>query len=515
MNFEQEFNSHFGEKYANLHLKEVVVKKREGVCTITFLYPSTEQELSEQQKREIIDWITEVLHLEKIDIKVKFMRVYVEEKLILKALQTFFDKKYKLIVTYITTECFKIKITPIDVLVDIEVSPRMLNFFEEHKIQSELAKFLKDNFLMEFVVNLVPSEKIVDEVDIDNVEMKTSYKPVQRYNVEVVKDIVGKDIMPKPEYLSFIKQPKASVIVAGFLKKIERKDFIRKSGKYAGQPKAYYNFQIQDEKGKLDCIYFSSKTNEAVMDSLEETMYLLLHGDVRVNQLNKLCLYVDKIALANKLEKEIEQKKETKKYQDGPVVEIEKLMALSQDSMFEQQVKYNDNIMGKTIVVFDIETTGLDTENDQIIELGAVKVENGNIIEKFSTFVKPTKQIPYEVVDLTGITPEMVEDAPPIELVIKDFYEFTKDCTLCGHNLIGFDIKFIRREAENLGISFDNPTIDTLNLARTSHLKITRFNLGAVVKALGLTLEGAHRAWNDAYATAQVLLKLSEKNRKN
>lgn len=513
MNFEQEFNSAFGDKYANLQLKEVVVKKREGVCTITFLYPSTSEELSDKDKKEIVDWLTGALQLEKVDIKVKFMKVFLESRLILKAIHTFFDKKYKIVTTYLSDENFKIDITPIDVLVNIELSSRMTTFFAEHKISGELAKYLKENFLVDFVINLTEKSEIIDEVDIENVQMKTAYKPVQRYNVEIVKEVIGKDITPKPEYLSFIKQPKNSVIVAGFISKVERKDFIRKTGKYAGQSKAFYNFQISDEKGKIDCVYFCPKRNEADMDALEEYMYVLLHGDVRLNQLNRLCLYVDKLALASKIEKEeIVEKKPA--FSDGPVVQIEKLTALSQDSMFEQKGKYTDRVMGKTIVVFDIETTGLDSETDQIIELGAVKVEDGNIIEKFSTFVKPTKQIPYEVVDLTGITPEMVENAPPIELVIKEFYEFAKGCTLCGHNLIGFDIKFIRREAENVGLVFENPTIDTLNLARTSRLKITRFNLGTVVKALGLTLEGAHRAWNDAYATAQVLLKLSEKNLK-
>ena len=180
--------------------------------------------------------------------------------------------------------------------------------------------------------------------------------------------------------------------------------------------------------------------------------------------------------------------------------------------MFKLKDKYNAKIMGKQIVVFDIETTGLDPATDQIIELGAVKIENGNIVEKFSTFVKPTVKIPFEVSQLTGITQDMVEDAPPIEYVIKDFYDFTRDCTLSGHNVINFDIKFIKREGENYGYDFDNPLIDTLNEARVARLKTSRFNLGTITKLLGISLEGAHRAWNDAFATAQVLLKLNEMN---
>lgn len=509
MEFQEEFYASFGNRFDNLQLKDVVVKKREGICTITFLYPSTVKEMTDEEKQEIVAWIRGNLALEKIDLKVKFMRVFVEEKLILKALQNFFEKRYKLVTSYVGLENFSVKITNIDVIVDIQLTARMIDFFAEHRIVAELSKFLKTNFLVEFTINLIENKQLVDEVDIENVQMKTTYRLPQRYSVEVVKDLVGVGITPKPEYLSFITGPKEAVIVAGFIKRIERKDYIAKKGRYAGEQKTYFSFQIADGKGKMDCMYFSSKRNVAVMDELEEADFVLVHGDVRLNQQNKLCLYADKLALATFVERE-ETPTTVNEAPTGPVVEIEKLTALEQDSMFELQDKYNAKITGKTIVVFDIETTGLDPETDQIIELGAVKIENGNIIEKFSTFVKPTKKIPYEVVELTGISEDMVADAPPIELVMKDFYEFTRGCTISGHNVIGFDIKFIRREAENLGLEFDNPLIDTMNEARVARLKITRFNLGAVTKALGITLEGAHRAWNDAYATAQVLLKLNE-----
>ena len=223
----------------------------------------------------------------------------------------------------------------------------------------------------------------------------------------------------------------------------------------------------------------------------------------------KFTLYIDKLALASEVEKkEVEEKKQVKE------VEIERLGALEQDNMFGDVEKYNRKIMDHNIVVFDVETTGLNPEVDQIIELGAVKIERGNIVEKFSTFVKPTIEIPYEVTELTHITNEMVDDAPDIEDVIRQFYDFSKDCVLCGHNVINFDIKFIRRFGSYINLEFNNDLIDTMNEARVSRLKISRFNLGTVAKALGIELKGAHRAWNDAFATAQVLLKLNELGRK-
>jgi len=514
MDFQEEFNLAFGEKYKNISLKDVLIKQRTKTCVVTFLYPATDKELTSQQKQEITDWLSNTLSLEKMDLKVKFMRAFLEERLILNALQEFFENKYKILGSYLSKDKFHIDISNIDVGLKIDLSKKMIQFFEEHKIVAELQAYLNAAFLTEFSITLNEIE-INDDVDIESVEIKTSYRPQRRYKVEIVKEVVGKNITPQPEYLSYIKAPKEAVIVAGFIKKIERKDYVAKKGQFEGQQRTFFVFEIEDEKnGKIECVHFVAKRNLQVVEALEEAMFVLLHGDVRLNQLGKLCLYVDKIALASTVEQDDDPDTLNLKTWEGPVVKTERLAALEQDNMFGKVEKYNQKIMGKTIVVFDLETTGLDPEIDQIIELGAVKIEDGNIVEKFSTFVKPTVPIPFEVVRLTGIDEQMVENAPPVELVIKEFYEWTKGATLSGHNIIGFDLKFVKREGGNVGLDFDNPVIDTLTEARQARLNTTVYKLGTIAKLLGISLEGAHRAWNDAYATAQVLLKLNELNRK-
>lgn len=528
MNFGQEFRLSFGERFPLLQLKNVVVKKNENVLYVNFLYPSEAKELSFDEKKEISDWLIEKLDLQQLKVRTKFQRVFVEEKLILKAICAFFENKYKLVTTYVCEENFKITITQIDVLVEIELSSRMTQYMSQHKIANELAKFLKDNFLIEFVVSLKENAQLLDEVDIENVEIKATYKTTKRFKVEVLQQVAGtkfssadwdankqlvsdgfvENQILKPEFLSNIRSPKSAVYVAGFLKKIERKEFIQKKGKSAGKERTFFSFTLDDGKGKMDGIYFCPSGYVSNMDKLEEAMFVVVQGDVNVNQkTGNLQLLANKIALANPIQ-EIEEEKP--KVFDECVVLPEKLQATQQDSMFEIKNKYNAKIMGRRIVVFDIETTGLDDSSDQIIELGAVKIENGSIIEKFSTFVKPTKKIPYEVTNLTGITNEMVANAPPIQPVIRDFYNFTRGCVLSGHNVINFDIKFIKREGKTLDLDFDNDLIDTMNEARVARLKISRFNLATVTKALGISLEGAHRAWNDAFATAQVLLKLNQ-----
>ncbi len=508
MNFEQEFSKKFGDRFPNLYLKNVVVSG--DTCTVTFLYPSADETLTDAEKEEITKFVEEKLGLVNLKLKVKFMKAYVEEKLIRKELSIILEDKFKLLNTYIHDEDIKVEITNIDCTITFDVSPRLSQFFADNKVSSYLAKLLKDNFLMNFNINLNVLADKIDEVDLDDIKVKTPSYKTQRYDVLVIKDVIGKDIPPKPEYISNIQYPKSAVILAGYISDLERKDFVIKKGARAGQQKAYYKFNLIDRKGRMECIYFCPKKNERDMDALEENMFLLLHGDVRLGLNGKLTLYVDKLALAS----ETEQKEEIQAPTEAREIEIERLGALEQDSMFGAVEKYNHKIMDNNIVVFDVETTGLNPETDQIIELGAVKIEKGNIVEKFSTFVKPTIEIPYEVTELTHITNEMVEDAPDIEDVIRQFYDFSKDCVLCGHNIINFDIKFIRRFGSLQNLNFDNNIIDTMNEARVSRLKISRFNLGTVTKALGIELKGAHRAWNDAFATAQVLLKLNEIGRK-
>ena len=160
-----------------------------------------------------------------------------------------------------------------------------------------------------------------------------------------------------------------------------------------------------------------------------------------------------------------------------------------------------------TFVVFDIETTGLSKETESITEIGAVKVVDGKIIDRFSTFVNPERPIPTEITKLTGITNEMVADAPVITEILPKFLEFCQDAVLVAHNA-NFDTGFIRLNAERkCGIEVKNTVLDTLELARALLPELKKHKLDIVCEQLGVSLEGHHRAVNDAEATAEVFLK--------
>lgn len=163
----------------------------------------------------------------------------------------------------------------------------------------------------------------------------------------------------------------------------------------------------------------------------------------------------------------------------------------------------------ETFVVFDIETTGFSPRTDEITEIGAVKIKDGVIIDRFSQLINPNRPIPEEVQKLTGITPALISEEPTIDTVIIDFYNFCKDCVLVAHNA-SFDTRFIRRDMHKYNFNYDFKVIDTLDLARAVVPDMKRFNLGALSKKFGVSLVNAHRAVNDAEATALVFIKLMD-----
>ena len=157
-------------------------------------------------------------------------------------------------------------------------------------------------------------------------------------------------------------------------------------------------------------------------------------------------------------------------------------------------------------VVFDIETTGLSAEKNKIIEIGAVKVIDGKIVEKFSQFVNPKVPIPFEIEQLTSIKDEMVMDAPTIEEVLPRFMEFCKDAVMVAHNA-DFDMSFIKKNCDLQNITYDFTIADTVALARFLMPQLNRYKLDTIAKALNVSLENHHRAVDDAGCTAEIFVK--------
>lgn len=165
----------------------------------------------------------------------------------------------------------------------------------------------------------------------------------------------------------------------------------------------------------------------------------------------------------------------------------------------------NQNLDSR-FVVFDIETTGFSAVNDRIIEIGAVKVDGGQIVDRYSTFVNPERPIPFEIEKLTGIHDGMVESADVIEDILPKFMEFCQDCIMVAHNA-EFDMSFIRENCRRQGLERKFTVVDTLAMARSMLPDLKNYKLDTVVEAVGGNLENHHRAVEDAESTADIFVK--------
>ena len=498
-------------KFPFLKTLSISYNKKALTCVISFLFPQTLNEISSNQKQIIYDILNNELHL-NAKLILKFRKSYLDEELIHSKIMEFFKKNYSSLFSVIESEDISITIQGQFVDVLLKISSNYLNSFDKNNLLMELNEFLLKNFWAQFSFHFDEGRVL----NIEEIEKKVNYEKekkvedirfVPRYKVYDVSKIIGQEITPEPEFLQNINQPKTSVILAGKIENLNEFKYIRQK-KGQDVEKTYFKFVLREKTGaKINCIYFCSKSNYDKFKKLVDGDEIVVVADISKDY-KSLIGKVKSISLCQLPEKLSFNKVEN--VRQFACIKPEKIVTTSQKNLFTKDIKYDDNITKNTFVVFDVETTGLEVENSEIIEIGAVKIINGVLAEKFQTLVKPKQKINYLITDITGITNQMVENSPPIEHVIKDFYMFTKNCILSGYN-VGFDMKFISKSGEEVGLIFDNEVQDVMALVRQK-VRVGNYKLSTVVKALNIQLTDAHRAYNDAYATAKVLLKLSEIN---
>ena len=172
-----------------------------------------------------------------------------------------------------------------------------------------------------------------------------------------------------------------------------------------------------------------------------------------------------------------------------------------------------DQSFADEIVCFDIETTGLKVEREAITEIGAVVLKNGEITERFQTFVNPNRRLTPEIIGLTGITDAMLADAPPLKEALTAFLQFVNGRPLAAHNA-EFDISFIRAGCRRVGLDFDPTYVDSLILAQNLLPELNKYKLDIVAEHLDLPAFNHHRASDDAAMVGYMLIPFFEKMQK-
>lgn len=194
---------------------------------------------------------------------------------------------------------------------------------------------------------------------------------------------------------------------------------------------------------------------------------------------------------------------------DEPFKVIYGVEAYFVDDLKEMVIHSHNQSLQESYVVFDIETTGFSPKHNRIIEIGAVKVVEGKIVDQFSEFVNPQVPIPYQIEKLTGINDRMVMEAETIDVILPRFLEFCEGSVMVAHNA-DFDMSFIFSNAEQLGYVINPTILDTVAMARVLMPQLGNYKLNNVAKHLGVNLENHHRAVDDATCTGEIFVKFIE-----
>lgn len=369
-----------------------------------------------------------------------------------------------------------------------------------------------------------------------------------------IKPFYGRSIRGKIEPISTIVADTGRIVVWGDIFDIEKK--VTKSG-----DKNIFVIDITDYSGSTSVKVFGTIKDTAILDNLKKGDTVVVQGDVEYDRYaGELMLIARSIGTANKVkvvdkaeEKRVELHLHTNMSQMDAVTSAGDLVKRAADwghpavaitdhgvaQAFPDAMKAADKInkdgekikviygteayfmddlvesvSGKseepldgTFICFDIETTGLSANRYKITEIGAVKVENGQITDSFSTFANPGMPIPAKITELTGITDAMVKDAPSQSEAVSAFLEFAGDNVLVAHNA-PFDTSFIRKACENMNREYNYTSIDTVAISRAILTDIKNCKLDTVAKYLRLGDFNHHRATDDAEMLARIFINL-------
>ena len=363
---------------------------------------------------------------------------------------------------------------------------------------NKLNEYLSRKFCSDFAGSTDVKE-VEESVSLLSEEVYESELQKIEHRTIKVKDVVVIDDENMGDIALYIEDAlSGNVTVCGKVTDIVEKE--TKNGK------PFLVIHIDDTTGKTSGVYFSKKNTYHKIKEIAVGDAIIARGTIGEYNGRTSFTYekINRCTFPSDFVKKDKYKKSAPKEYKLIFPEPAKMVKVK--SVFELDEILPEEVTKDTFVVFDIETTGKEVMSSGITEIGAVKLVDGKVVEQFTTLVKPDYRISEEITALTGITEEMVKDAPKISSVIPDFMKFIEGATLIAHNA-EFDVKFIKRYAGAEEYEIKNKVIDTLELSRALLPQLKHHKLNIVADHFGIIFHH-HRALSDAYATAEVFIEL-------
>jgi len=521
--FFEEFTKATEGKYPMLKLCGAKYIRSKNLLNVNFIISAFEiQQFSDEQKADVLNAVQSLFP--GIDVAVSYTRTYADIAVVKNKILEFLNKNNQMLFRSINDENTVLNIS--DDLIDItfKLDTPIYKMFETGTLCEDMADFLDKSFNQTISIG---AEECISELQDDDFEFITSGSAVADVSgLRLIRIDVGEKAMSRskvdgvsqmPGYIADVKSEAKNCVLCGKISNISKRFYNNKKynpdDKKSGPEKLpMIKFMIDDSNGKMDCTCFPRQDDADDLETmLNTTPEVVCTGDIsRYNGALSMtasavfACSIDYNSINTSVGKPVPS--------HYNFVYPQNYVSMSQQSLIDDGAdKISEYLIGKTYVIFDLETTSKFPDTADIIQLSALKVIDGVEKQTFTTFVKPPKSIPAEITELTGIDDDMVAAAPKIADVLPDFYKFANGAILAGHNIIGYDYPIIARFAEPMGYKFNNDLLDTLILSRKYLTEMSNHKLTTLSKALKIDHENAHRADADVLATWGVLKEVAKR----
>ena len=487
------------ENFNNCIIDSVVLESGKGLVTVKIITDKTFNGEDESAVYAVVrNYVPKAF-----DCKVGISKLNPDCDMIRKKIAECIEKNFKTLSVTVAEEDISVKKTQDGFEFEIAV---MTALFTDG-ISDKIIKYLKSCFCGNFYGKCEKSSKNSEEIEVEEEHENIDFEiPIITFVIRDFTFLEGAEKQTSAVYISDLNFESEKVIVCGVIEDIQERNYTNSKN----QEKVYYSFTINDSTASMRVTYFTRMKSIEKIRALKVGDGIVCTGKTEFYKGN-LRFTANFIDYGNTPENFVPEKRQSK-----PVPKYYQSVMPKPFSDIAQADMFTDTsvpgcLKGKSFVVFDLETTGLNSSPssgnmDRIIEIGAYKITDGVICESFTTFINPQKKLSEEIIGLTGITEEMVACAPAYEQVMPDFYKFCYGSILVGHNIAGFDFKFVDYYCARLGYMLERKLIDTIPLSQEL-LFLSNYKLNTVADKFGITFNH-HRAIDDAYVTAKIFLEL-------
>ncbi len=497
----------------NAILTGITVSKKEKIAEFALV---TDKTYTVKEEGEAQDICRKYLP-DGFGAAIKIIKRVPDAEIIKKQIFLYVQKNFPAAAAFMEKECIEVEMLSSGAHFYVDIASGEQSLFSSGRILDEVSKYLMSGYCGTFYGNVrvvekaAPDMSILEEIPEDREEVEVV--EIRRFPICEYVKIDGVDTpLTTAVYMADCQNEDEAYSVCGTVTYIEEIKYVRHNEKTGEDvEKTRFSVSMTDGTGHVRTTYFPKKATVDKVREIKQGDFIVLTGSNEEYNGSK-SFKAGKINYGRPPENFVPEARKGK-----PVPKFyhtvfpQPYSDCEQAGMFDNLYKPED-LKKQVFVAFDIETTGLNSnpamgKMDKIIELGAVKLVNGEIVEKFSSFIACPDRLSQEIINLTGITDADLVGAPTVDKVLADFFKFTDGAVLVGHN-VGFDYRFVSYYGEQHGYMFDKKQYDTMVLAQqVLRGQLPNYKLNSVADYYGFTFNH-HRAFDDACVTAKVFIEL-------